>query len=63
MENLSFVLWMLGYPLAIKITNYLEAKEKALRNDLTAKPPLTPFNFVFIVLMWFGIGYLLFKFN
>ena len=63
MENLSFVIWMLGYPLAMRITHYFEAKEKALRNDFTPQPPLTVFNFVFIVVMWFGVGYLLFKSN
>jgi hypothetical protein len=53
MQHLDFIVWMLGFPIAIELSELVGsyAKQKPAKDAGEAGPVL--------LLIWFGIGYLL----
>lgn len=54
MEHLTFVIWMLLFPLVIAIDDYMDAKTKLITKE--AHVPLTMAVAIFMIVFWFVIG-------
>lgn len=58
MQNLPFVIWMLGFPLMVELEQVLIVKATGKCREDKRKPMLYV---IVLVVMWFGIGYKLYR--
>jgi hypothetical protein len=62
MEHLDFILWMLLWPVSLSVCNYIDAKTASLSGKPKIYSKETNFYFaVFIIGIWFFVGYKLFN--
>ena len=55
MEHLDFILWMVLFPIAVSICDYLEAKKREITNTIKKDNPS-----IGLALFWLFIGFILF---
>jgi preprotein translocase subunit Sec63 len=62
MEHLDFILWMVLFPISLALEGYISAKKKQITGEKEKQYSKDAERraSVFIILVWFFVGYLLF---
>jgi hypothetical protein len=62
MKNLSFVLWILLYPIAMRIEDHIAIQAKILRSlPLKVDPNAETFSVLFVFISWIIVACLLYE--
>jgi hypothetical protein len=58
MRHIEFLIWLMGWPLTVTITDYISAKEKEITKEAHDE---TTFGYAwFVIVIWFIVGVLLY---
>jgi hypothetical protein len=61
MQHLDFIIWMTIFPLAISISSYIDAKKNnLLESPLKFSKDIEGYTGMFLVAIWFIVGWCLF---